>query len=57
MLTQTARYWFDVTGDLCPNHVIAYPDPNVLVCRRLSMLPVEMGGAGLSGGDHLEPRS
>ena len=31
VLTQTARYWFDATADICPNHVIAYPDPNVVV--------------------------
>src|SRR5436309_12095679 len=42
LLTQTARFWFDHTGDLCPNHVIEYPDPNVLVCRRLDILPVEV---------------
>ena len=42
VLTQTARYWFDATGDICANHVIEYPDPNVVVCRNLDMLPVEM---------------
>jgi phosphoribosylaminoimidazole-succinocarboxamide synthase len=42
VLTQTARFWFDRTADLCPNHVIDYPDPNVLVCRRLDILPVEV---------------
>ena len=42
VLTQTARFWFDETGDICPNHVIEYPDPNVLVCRRLDIMPVEM---------------
>jgi phosphoribosylaminoimidazole-succinocarboxamide synthase len=42
VLTQIARYWFDATSDICPNHVLAYPDPNVLVCRRLDMLPVEI---------------
>ena len=31
MLTQTARYWFDVTADVCPNHVLSYPDPNVVL--------------------------
>jgi phosphoribosylaminoimidazole-succinocarboxamide synthase len=41
-LTQIARYWFDATRDICPNHVIDYPDPNVLVCRTLSMMPVEI---------------
>ena len=42
VLTQTARYWFDATRDICANHVIEYPDPNVLVCKSLDMLPVEM---------------
>jgi phosphoribosylaminoimidazole-succinocarboxamide synthase len=42
VLTQTARYWFEATQNLCPNHVIEYPDPNVLVCKRLSMMPVEI---------------
>src|SRR5437667_10818331 len=42
VLTQIARFWFDATRDLCPNHVIEYPDPNVLVCRRLRMMPVEI---------------
>jgi len=42
VLTQTARFWFEATADLCPNHVIEYPDPNVVVGRRLHMLPIEM---------------
>jgi phosphoribosylaminoimidazole-succinocarboxamide synthase len=42
VLTQTARFWFDATGDICPNHVLDYPDPNVVVARRLDILPVEM---------------
>src|SRR5581483_11766055 len=42
VLTETARFWFEATADLCPNHVLDYPDPNVVVGRRLAMLPVEM---------------
>ena len=42
VLTQIARFWFDATCDICPNHVIDYPDPNVVVCRRLEILPVEI---------------
>jgi phosphoribosylaminoimidazole-succinocarboxamide synthase len=42
VLTQTARFWFEATKRLCPNHVIEYPDPNVLVCKRLAMMPVEI---------------
>tara|TARA_B100000315_G_scaffold104284_1_gene95537 strand:+ start:9361 stop:10344 length:984 start_codon:yes stop_codon:yes gene_type:complete len=42
VLTQTARYWFDETADICPNHVISYPDPNVALVKHLDMLPIEM---------------
>lgn len=42
VLTQTARFWFEATRDICANHVIEYPDPNVLVCRRLKIMPVEV---------------
>jgi phosphoribosylaminoimidazole-succinocarboxamide synthase len=42
VLTQTARFWFEATSDICPNHVIEYPDPNVVICKNLTMLPVEM---------------
>jgi phosphoribosylaminoimidazole-succinocarboxamide synthase len=42
VLTQTARFWFQATADICPNHVLEYPDPNVVIGRRLDILPVEM---------------
>lgn len=42
VLTSVARYWFEATADLCRNHVIAFPDPNVTVAKRLSMLPIEV---------------
>jgi len=42
VLTQIARFWFDATPEICPNHVIEYPDPNVLICRRLAIMPVEI---------------
>ncbi|PIB90882.1 phosphoribosylaminoimidazolesuccinocarboxamide synthase [Caulobacter sp. FWC2] len=50
VLTETARYWFDATADICPNHVVAYPDPNVLIGRRLEMLPVELVVRGYLAG-------
>ena len=50
VLTQTARYWFEATADICPNHVIDYPDPNVLLARRLTILPVEIVVRGYLAG-------
>lgn len=42
VLTQTARFWFEATRDLCANHVLEYPDPNVVVAKRLTIMPVEV---------------
>ncbi len=50
VLTQTARYWFEQTRDICPNHVINYPDPNVVVGKRLNILPVEVVVRGYLAG-------
>lgn len=50
VLTQTARYWFEQTADICPNHVLSYPDPNVVVGTRLDILPVEVVVRGYLAG-------
>lgn len=50
ILTQTARFWFEQTADICANHVLGYPDPNVLLCRRLDILPVEIVVRGYLAG-------
>ena len=50
VLTQTARYWFEQTADICPNHVVAYPDPNVVIGKRLDILPVEIVVRGYLAG-------
>ncbi|QLF68196.1 phosphoribosylaminoimidazolesuccinocarboxamide synthase [Peteryoungia desertarenae] len=50
VLTQTARYWFEQTRDICPNHVVSYPDPNVVVGQRLDILPVEIVVRGYLAG-------
>ena len=50
VLTQVARFWFDHTGDICPNHVLSYPDPNVVIGKRLTILPVEIVVRGYLAG-------
>lgn len=50
VLTQLARWWFDRTADLCRNHVLDYPDPNVVVGKRLTILPVEVVVRGYLAG-------
>ena len=50
VLTQMARYWFDQTADICPNHVLSYPDPNVVIGRHVTILPVEIVVRGYLAG-------
>ena len=50
VLTQLARYWFDHTGDIAANHVLGYPDANVVHCKRVTILPVEVVVRGYLAG-------
>ena len=50
VLTGIAHYWFDRTADICPNHVLAHPDPAVVVAKRLDILPVEIVVRGYLAG-------
>jgi len=50
VLTQVARFWFDHTADICGNHVLAYPDPNVVIGKKLTILPVEIVVRGYLAG-------
>lgn len=42
VLNQVAQFWFEQTEDICPNHIIDIPDPNVVIAKNLQMLPIEM---------------
>jgi len=42
VLNQLARFWFDKTADLAPNHMLRVPDPNVMIARECEPLPVEL---------------
>ena len=42
VLTQTSAFWFEKTKDIVQNHVIDVPDPNVVVCKKLKVFPVEV---------------
>jgi phosphoribosylaminoimidazole-succinocarboxamide synthase len=50
VLTQMARFWFERTADICRNHVLEYPDPNVVIARKLQILPVEIVVRGYLAG-------
>jgi phosphoribosylaminoimidazole-succinocarboxamide synthase len=42
VLNQLARFWFDHTRHIAPNHMIRVPDPNVMVARECEPLKVEL---------------
>lgn len=42
VLNQMAQFWFEETKDIIGNHVIEFPDPNVVVAKECEALPVEM---------------
>ncbi|OGG49993.1 phosphoribosylaminoimidazolesuccinocarboxamide synthase [Candidatus Kaiserbacteria bacterium RIFCSPHIGHO2_01_FULL_54_36b] len=41
VLNQISAWWFEQTKDIVPNHVLAVPDPNVTVGKKMKMVPVE----------------
>lgn len=54
VLTQMSKFWFELTADIVPNHMISVDvndmpeffrnerfDGNSMMCRRLTMLPIE----------------
>ena len=42
VLNQLAAWWFDRTSDVVANHVVSVPDPNLLIARAATTLPVEV---------------
>lgn len=54
VLTQMSKFWFDMTNDICKNHMISVDvkdmpeffqqekfDGNSMMCKKLTMLPIE----------------
>ena len=33
VLTQLAKFWFDKTSSIVPNHIISSPDPQILIVK------------------------
>ncbi len=42
VLNQLSAWWFEQTADIVPNHAVSVPDPNVLIARTATPLPVEV---------------
>lgn len=41
VLNLTSAWWFEQTRHLIPNHIIAVPDPNVVVAKKCTVFPIE----------------
>ncbi len=42
VLTGVTKFWFEQTKDIVQNHFLDMPDPNVVVAKKCTVLPVEM---------------
>ncbi len=42
VLTQASAYWFRQIADIIAHHLLAVPDPNVVVCKKMTVFPVEV---------------
>ena len=42
VLNQLSQFWFEQTAAIIPNHMLAVPDPNVMLAQRAEMFPVEV---------------
>ena len=50
VLNQLSAWWFEQVADIMPNHVLAVPDENATVVKKLSMLKVEIVVRGYLAG-------
>ena len=42
VLNEISKFWFEKTINICANHVLEFPDPNVIITKNLEMLPIEV---------------
>jgi len=50
ILNQLSQFWFEKTKDFVENHMIAVPDPNVMVVKKCQALPIEVVVRGYISG-------
>lgn len=50
ILTQLSLFWFEKTRDLIPNHLVACPDPNVLLVKKCQPIMAEIIVRGFLAG-------
>lgn len=50
VLTQVSKFWFDQTADIVPNHILDNSDPNVVVGKKCTVVPIEVVVRGFITG-------
>jgi phosphoribosylaminoimidazole-succinocarboxamide synthase len=50
VLNLLAAFWFQKTQHIVPNHMISLPDPNVIVAKNCTPIPIEMIVRGYMSG-------
>ncbi|MFI4918879.1 MAG: phosphoribosylaminoimidazolesuccinocarboxamide synthase [Legionellales bacterium] len=50
VLNLTSAWWFKNTESIVPNHLIAVPDPNVMIAKKCSVFPIEFVVRGYISG-------
>eukprot|EP01127_Copromyxa_protea_P013090 TRINITY_DN3484_c0_g1_i1.p1 TRINITY_DN3484_c0_g1~~TRINITY_DN3484_c0_g1_i1.p1 ORF type:complete len:459 (-),score=99.07 TRINITY_DN3484_c0_g1_i1:59-1435(-) len=41
VLNQVSAWWFEQTKHIIPNHVVAVPDPNIVLSKKCKVFPIE----------------
>ncbi len=41
-LNQLSQFWFEKTSDVIQNHMVSVPDPNVMIVKNCTVIPIEM---------------
>lgn len=49
-LNLTSAWWFEQTEAIVPNHLIAIPDPNVVIAKKCNVFPIEFVVRGYISG-------
>lgn len=42
VLNLISAWWFDLTRDIVPNHMLSVPDPNVMLAKKCKVFPIEV---------------
>lgn len=50
VLNLTSAWWFNNTKSIVPNHLIAVPDPNVVIAKKCKVFPIEFVVRGYISG-------